>query len=140
MSGYNYNQWDGYGVPDMGANGLPLQLAGANVPTQSVSAPMVGRSTELHYSAWGAETRFQSPADDFKPAPKPVQPKLWQTIYRSVIGGHMKTGTNYSASGDYTSQAGSSLGGLAIPGASNSGNSGGSMSKLPATPSGPSTA
>ena len=65
MSGYNFNLYDksaGNGIPDQGANGLPLVIAEANLPTQAVSEMPVQRGTSLDYSPHMVESNFHTPA------------------------------------------------------------------------------
>ena len=114
MSGYNSNIYNGGAIPDQGANGLPLILADANLPTQLVSAQKMGNGTSLNYSPSAVESQFVTPsnaypkpasapvkAQKFTPTPQPQPPKLWRTVLQSVIAGGTKVGTTYAATGTY---------------------------------------
>jgi hypothetical protein len=114
MSGYNFNLYNGGGIPDQGANGLPLVIADANIPTQAVSDSPIQRATSLPYSPYMVESGLRTPAttlpkaksaQQFDPTPQPKQSPLWRTIINAVIGGKIKTGSSYAAVGDYTSGA-----------------------------------
>lgn len=152
MSGYNYNLYDGGGIPDQGSNGLPLVIADANLPTQAVSASPVEYSTPLHYSPHMVESGLRTPAttqrirdvqyarvaasgapskQKFEPAPQPAKPPLWRSVINAVVGGKIKTGSTYAAQNNYTAQ-GSGGAGLSGIGAS-SGSSGTSSAGTTAT-------
>lgn len=151
MSGYNFNLYDtsqGGGIPDQGANGLPLEIASANLPTQAVSETPVQRGTSLDYSPHTVESNFHTPAttqpvknvqysrvsadkkrvvQPFTPTPQPQSPSLWKTVVRAVVGGKIKAGSSYAASGDYSTQGGGAAGLNGVTGPS-SGSGGGGMS------------
>lgn len=149
MSGYNFNLYDssqGGGIPDQGANGLPLEIASANLPTQAVSAMPVQHGTSLDYSPHMVESNFHTPAttqpvknvqyarvsadkkrvvQPFTPTPQPQSPSLWKTVVRAVVGGKIKAGSSYAASGDYSTQGGGGASGLSgVTGPSSGGGSG----------------
>lgn len=113
MSGYNYNLYPGPGVPDLGNNGLPLVIADANVPTQSVSNSPIQRASDLNYSPYVVESNLRTPAPvkNFKPTAQPAAPSLWHTVLKSVISGGIKTGTSYAATGVYADQGNGNVGG-----------------------------
>lgn len=120
MSGYNYNLYNGGGIPDQGNNGLPLVIADANLPTQAVSASPVGQGTTLSYSPFVVESNLSTPANKlpaektaqkFQPTKQPAQPKLWTSVWNAVVKGQIKTGASYAATGDYSSAGASAQGG-----------------------------
>lgn len=151
MSGYNFNLYDtsqGGGIPDQGANGLPLEIASANLPTQAVSETPVQRGTSLDYSPHMVESNFHTPAttqpakdvqysrvsadkkrvvQPFTPTPQPQSPSLWKTVVRAVVGGKIKAGSSYAASGDYSTQGGGGAGLSGVAGPSGGGRSTGSV-------------
>lgn len=155
MSGYNFNLYDtsqGSGIPDQGNNGLPLVIADANLPTQAVSATPVQHGTSLDYSPHMVESNFHTPAttqptknvkfarvsgtgdrvnQKFTAAPQPQSPSLWKTVVNAVVGGKIKTGSSYAASGDYSTQGGggSGLSGVNGPSAGGGASGGGGMSQ-----------
>lgn len=136
MSGYNFNQYDtsqGGGIPDQGANGLPLEIASANLPTQAVSEMPIQRGTSLDYSPHMVESNFHTPAttqpqknvkfarvsgdgervnQKFTAQPQPKSPALWRTVINAVVGGKIKTGSSYSAANNYSTQGSGGAAGL----------------------------
>ena len=163
MSGYNFNLYDpseGNGIPDQGANGLPLVFASANLPTQAVSDSPIQRSTSLDYSPHEVESNFHTPAttlpvrdvqyarvaasgervkQNFTAQPQPKSPSLWRSVVNAVVGGKIGTGSSYSASGNYTTQGGAGgAGGITTPQAGG-GDGGGMKTVQPVTAGGNST-
>lgn len=120
MSGYNYNLYSSGGIPDQGANGLPIAIADANLPTQAVTQSPVSQAPSLGYSPYMVESGLRTPAttlpkaksaQQFDPTPQPKRPSLWGTVIRAVLGGNIKTGAAYAAVGDYTTGGSGSGGG-----------------------------
>lgn len=127
MSGYNSKIYTGGAIPDQGSNGLPLEIADADLPTQLVAAPKMGLGTSLNYSPHAVEANFITPsnaypvknaapvkAQKFVPTPPPAPPALWRTVLRSIVSGSVKEGTTYAATGDYSTSG--SAGGINTPG------------------------
>lgn len=169
MSGYNFNLYDktqGGGIPDQGANGLPIEISAANLPTQAVSqvATPNGHGTSLDYSPHVIESGFHGPAttqpqknvqfarvsasgervnQKFTGQPQPKSPSLWSSVIKAVMGGKIATGSSYAASGNYSTQGGSGGAGLSgvngpSAGGGAPGNSGGATI-MPVAPGGNST-
>ena len=164
MSGYNFNQYDtsqGGGIPDQGANGLPLVIASANLPTQAVSEMPVQRGTSLDYSPHTVESQFHTPATTqpvknvqyarvsadgqrktqaFTPTTQPKSPSLWKSVVSAVVGGKIAAGSSYSAANNYSTQGSGGAAGLSgIGGPSSSGAGGGTATVGTVTPGGPRT-
>lgn len=162
MNGYDFNQYHGGGVPDQGNNGLPLVIADANLPTQAVSPSPVTQGTSLNYSPYLVESGLHTPAtthrvrdaeysrvaasgkpseQKFNPTPQPKTPPLWKTVVNAVVGGKIKTGSSYAATGDYTTTSGSGAGINSAAGSvgGTTGSGGGMKTIQPVSPGGAST-